>query len=122
MHRWQCTGYGAQRMDTSIRAPVTICSCISKPCHSYLTPKRQVKVRHQKGALSPKSVKVCAAAASGPLQSGASASSADPPEHGYREVCGETVKIIGESLMKQTAQPETINVVELMQECDEAFA
>ncbi|KAL3157660.1 hypothetical protein ABBQ32_012102 [Trebouxia sp. C0010 RCD-2024] len=109
-------------MGTIIRGRVSSCSCISKPCHSYLTPKRQFNVRPQEAVLSPTTVAVCAAAASDPLASGASANSTDSLEDGYREVCSETVKVIGESLMKQTVQPETINVVEWMQEFDEAFA
>jgi len=37
-------------------------------------------------------------------------------EDAYRELCAETVKVIGEDLMKSTYQPESIDVIDLMQD------
>lgn len=99
-------------MGTILKSPCTSASCAARTSHGHVKSKPALKTRHP----SSESVEVRAAAVSRPLASERSAHGADQSEDGYREVCRKTVKVIGESLIKQTAQPENVNVVELMQE------
>lgn len=43
------------------------------------------------------------------------------PEDAYQRVCAETVKAIGEDLMKTTYQPESIDVIDIMQEVGQSL-
>ena len=43
------------------------------------------------------------------------------PEDAYREVCAETVKTIGEDLMKSTYQPESVDLIGIMQEVGQSL-